>query len=116
MASRKCNRREYPLFPDGVDHVVGPNEQPSARRRPARRADVHSSLLRASTRGVRPGGQDDRLAIFADEIDLAVARDRRGGVDAADALLVDALTVFASIDREHADVADHVDEAVVVHE
>ena len=89
------------------------------RRPPAIAGDASwraSSRLRARILRRAARGDDDGLAVLAHQIDLAVAGDRRRGVDAADALLVHALAGLGVGDGEHADVAHHVDQAVVVDE
>ena len=71
--------------------------------------------LRAMTSGSRPGSQHDGLARLADEVDLAVGRDRRRREDARRRAPARRFApVLASTTVIAADVVGHVDQPAVV--
>src|SRR5688572_26575778 len=100
--------------PDGDHVVVRADEDAPARygwrgEDPAIDGIACDDLRRAS----RP--QHDRLPRFAEQIDLAVGRDGRRGVNPAEPLPPDLLAGLRVHTRNHADVTGHVQESVVVH-
>ena len=74
------------------------------------------SRLRARHARRRSCGQHDRLAILAQHVDLSVGGNRRGREDTAGSLLPHALAGARVDGAQHADVARHVEQPVVVHE
>ena len=108
-------RSRLPLFPDRDHRVIRADEDAVRPKLPARRAGARSGDC-ARARAARSGRQHDRLAVFAQQIDFAVGGNGRRGEHAARALLPHALP-GARVDRaQHADIARHVEQAVVVHE
>src|SRR6188768_1621521 len=107
--------RPLSLRSDREQLIVGAEEDlpiGNRRRRHQPRADI---IAGDDLRGAA-GSQHDGLARLADEVDLAVAGDRRGREDAVDALLPDAGAGLGVDDGDTAHVGGHVDQPGVVHQ
>ena len=100
-------------LPDGVQRVVGAEEQSAAGDRGGSQLTCVERVS-GEDRRCLPGTEDDRFAILAHQIDLAVTGHGRSGVHAADSFLVSSFAGLGIGNREDADVTGHVEEAVVI--
>src|SRR5688572_5908354 len=116
-AGKMVNDRSGPdfLFPDCEERVVGANEHSPAGDR---RGSEHTRIEFVSREdiGRASGRKHDGLAVFREEVDLTVACNRGSAVDASDTFLPDALPGLRIDNGSNADVTDHVNQPVVLHE
>ena len=101
-------------MPDREQHTVGTDEETPARDRRGRQLAYIQIVARDHTR-LTARGQDDRFPALAQEIDLAVGGHWRSAENAAQPLLPDTLPGPGVRHGQDPDVADHVDEAVIVY-